>query len=185
MAIAGLIALIVILIKNFDKIADVFRSIGDGIMWVYENLIKPVFDAILWVVDMIVGALQWLWDMIKGVADFFADTFGWIADTVGAVGGFLGDIGGAIGGVFGFQEGGIVTEPTLGLLGEAGAEAVIPLKRGAVPVTVEGDFGGGGDKIDIHIHAGELPHEETPESLTQKVADGLREAKMRGTNAQV
>jgi len=37
-----------------------------------------------------------------------------------------------------FADGGIVTSPTLGMIGEAGAEAIIPLKGGAVPVHLKG-----------------------------------------------
>ena len=44
---------------------------------------------------------------------------------------------GLIGGLF--QEGGVINQPTIGLLGEAGPEAVVPLKGGKIPVE-----GGGG-----------------------------------------
>uniref|UniRef100_A0A6H1ZQ73 Putative tail tape measure protein n=1 Tax=viral metagenome TaxID=1070528 RepID=A0A6H1ZQ73_9ZZZZ len=39
-------------------------------------------------------------------------------------------------GMFGFASGGIVTRPTVGLLGEAGPEAVVPLSKGMGNVTV-------------------------------------------------
>ncbi len=45
------------------------------------------------------------------------------------------------------QEGGIVTRPTLGMIGEAGPEAVVPLRGGKVPVE-----GGGGDTYIIYNH---------------------------------
>lgn len=46
---------------------------------------------------------------------------------------------------FGFAEGGIVTRPTLGMVGEAGPEAVIPLSRlgamgGGINIYLQGDF---------------------------------------------
>ena len=47
---------------------------------------------------------------------------------------------GLIGGLF-HQEGGIFNQPTLGVIGEAGPEAVIPLKGGKIPV--EGGAGAG------------------------------------------
>lgn len=52
---------------------------------------------------------------------------------------------GFIGRVLGFQHGGIVTRPTFGVVGEAGAEAVIPLNRlgalgGGVNIYLQGDF---------------------------------------------
>jgi phage-related minor tail protein len=42
---------------------------------------------------------------------------------------FAGNFGSALGGIMPFAEGGIVTGPTVGLVGEAGPEAVIPLDR--------------------------------------------------------
>lgn len=38
-----------------------------------------------------------------------------------------------------FADGGVVTEPQIGLVGEAGPEAIIPLKNGSVPVDISGD----------------------------------------------
>jgi hypothetical protein len=49
------------------------------------------------------------------------------------------------GGFTAFAEGGIVTSPMMGLVGEAGSEAIIPLDR-------LGDFGG--QTINITINAG-------------------------------
>jgi len=72
----------------------------------------------------------------------------------------------------------------LGLLGESGAEAVIPLKNGAVPVQFDGNVGGG-DTYTINIQAGALPSQETPESLANKVAQALASAKKRGATGQV
>ena len=49
-----------------------------------------------------------------------------VGTVVGAV---VGGVAGFFGGLFGLQEGGIVTQPTRALIGEAGPEAVIPLDR--------------------------------------------------------
>lgn len=48
----------------------------------------------------------------------------------------------------GMQAGGIVTEPTLALIGEAGPEKVTPLEEGGVPM---GDTGGGGRGITVNM----------------------------------
>ena len=56
-------------------------------------------------------------------------------------GGISGGLLGLIGGIF-HQEGGVFNQPTLGIIGEAGPEAVVPLKGGKIPV--EGGGGGGG-----------------------------------------
>ena len=56
-----------------------------------------------------------------------------------------------------FAQGGIVTAPQIGLVGEAGPEAIIPLDR-------LGQFGGGGQVINLHVD-GEL--------ITQEVVKGM------------
>jgi TP901 family phage tail tape measure protein len=182
----------------FDYIVGAIQYVIDGLKWLWDKIIavgeifysvwemsfKIPLELIKAGIDVIVDVLQTLWDMIKKVGDFFNDTFGAIVDTIGSVGGFLGDVGGGIGSALGFAEGGVVTSPTLGLIGEAGAEAVIPLKNGAVPV----DFGGstgGGDTITINIQTGILPQQETPDSLANKVATALAQAKKRGATGQV
>ena len=48
-------------------------------------------------------------------------------------------------------EGGIITRPTLAVLGEAGPEAVIPLSRGSVPVDFSGRAGGQTPSVTINI----------------------------------
>lgn len=63
---------------------------------------------------------QWVWDTITG----------WIEDALGAATDFADSAGDFLGGLGDFlplAEGGIVTKPTLALVGEAGPEAVIPL----------------------------------------------------------
>jgi len=188
MAVAGLIALIIVLIKNFDKVVEAFKKVGDAFKWVYENLIKPVFDGILWVADLLIGALEWVWGVMKKIADFFEGSFGWLV-------GIVKTISGVVGGAVGFQEGGIVTSPTLAMIGEAGAEAVIPLKDGAVPVNIIGGTPqvakGNGTTIESHdtisiiIQTGVLPTTETPDSLKEKMVQALVEAKMRGATGDV
>ena len=56
--------------------------------------------------------------------------------------------------------GGIVTRPTIALIGEAGKEAVIPLDR-------LGQFGGGGHHIEVHVDA---RGQEDPEAIADAVA---------------
>jgi hypothetical protein len=44
------------------------------------------------------------------------------------------------------QAGGLVRRPTLGLIGEGGPEAVVPLRGGKIPVEMRGSGG------DVHYH---------------------------------
>lgn len=65
--------------------------------------------------------------------------------------------------------GGIVTRPTLAVIGEAGPEAVLPLGKA-------GGFGGG-QVINVTVHAGAVGSKE---QLARTVVDALRDAQNRG-----
>ena len=61
----------------------------------------------------------------------------------------------------GFAKGGIVTRPTLGLVGEAGPEAIIPLGRG----------GGMGTTNNFHFHGAVYGVEDLKEAVVEAVRD--------------
>ena len=93
--------------------------------------------------------------------------FGGISGTIGGGGGISSLFGSAQGNVFNqqglvpFANGGIVNKPTLfpfangvGLMGEAGAEAIMPLKRtSSGDLGVQADGGGGMTNITMNINA--------------------------------
>tara|TARA_R100001244_G_scaffold296_1_gene729 strand:- start:2014 stop:4701 length:2688 start_codon:yes stop_codon:yes gene_type:complete len=62
-----------------------------------------------------------------------------------------------IGGVPAMAEGGIISQPQLVLAGEAGPEAIVPLDR-------MGEFGGGGQTINLHVD-GELIAQEAVKGM--------------------
>jgi tape measure domain-containing protein len=69
----------------------------------------------------------------------------------------------ALGGIAGLQRGGRVHGPTLALIGEAGPEAVVPLKRGGIPAMTD-QYG----RLMAHLPSGvEIPILHTP-----RFADG-------------
>jgi hypothetical protein len=73
---------------------------------------------------------------------------GGIGDIVNGVSGAVGDVIDSVGDFFGFAKGGIITKPTLSVIGESGPEAVIPLKPGisapgVIPLSNMGGIGGG------------------------------------------
>ncbi|MHA1136506.1 MAG: phage tail tape measure protein [Candidatus Thorarchaeota archaeon] len=225
-AAAGLIALIILMVKHWDEISAAFQRVGDAFKSAYDSSIGPTVEAIKgaiadiiegwsWLGDLfnivmasfasaydtyikppldffvigimlLVDSLQGLWDMIVKVGQEFDKVFGPINEAISGTGEFIGGLGEGLGGVLGFADGGIVTEPTLALIGEAGSEAVIPLKDGAVPVDIIGGAVGTGTGIETHdtynltIQTGVLPEQETPESLADKITQALTEAKMRG-----
>jgi hypothetical protein len=113
-AVAALVAALIILEKRFGIISKGFELFSDGFN---KFIINPIKQAIGFISDLI-GAFK----RIPGV---------------GAIGGFLSGIN-----IPGLAEGGIVTKPTLAMIGERGPEAVVPLGRsggvGGVTINVSG-----------------------------------------------
>jgi phage-related minor tail protein len=63
-------------------------------------------------------------------------------------------------------DGGIVTGPTLALIGEAGPEAVVPLDR----------MGGMGGAINITVNAGLV---SSPDQVGQQIIEAIQKAQRR------
>ncbi len=138
-----------------------------------RDFLFGVFNAISEFLEPALNAIKSTWeDIWGGIKNFFFAIWDGIQNKIGQVISFIEDkvatairlinkikelagapisaIGGAFSGliargraVTGFANGGIVTKPTLGLLGENGAEAVIPLNRGGL----------GGANIVVNINA--------------------------------
>jgi len=102
LAIAAIVAALIVLEKKFGAVTYALQIVGDGFT---NGIINPVKKAINLLVDLIK-----LLGKIPGV---------------GAIGNFLGGIN-----IPGFADGGIVTRPTLAMVGEKGPEAIVPLGRG-------------------------------------------------------
>ena len=85
---------------------------------------------------------------MKAAAGAIADA---VRSVIPDVGGMVSGVIGKVGGFLGFgATGGIVTQPTLAVIGESGPEAVIPLSRtpGSSPLP------GGGTTFNIVVNAG-------------------------------
>lgn len=97
-----------------------------------ENTISTIADMVKQVIslfDDLIGsaksAVNEIGDILGGIP-VVGDVVGGIGDVVGDVASGIGD---AISSISPFASGGIVTQPTLGLVGEAGPEAIIPLDQ--------------------------------------------------------
>lgn len=73
-----------------------------------------------------------LFENIKGTYKSGAGIIGWIGSLVGGKEG--GIFPGSWTPIHAFQSGAMVDRPTLGIFGEGGPEAVVPLKHGKIPV---------------------------------------------------
>ena len=101
-AVAAFVAALVILEKKFGIVSKGFELFSDGF---YRFIINPIKQAINFIADLIRAIGK-----IPGVK---------------AIGNFLGGMS-----IPGFADGGIVTRPTLAMVGEKGPEAIVPLGRG-------------------------------------------------------
>lgn len=120
-AVLALIATGAVIVARWQEMKDNF-----DVVW--QN-IKDIFTS---AIDYIMAKLQPLINAFNTVTG--------MAKSVG------GAIGGAISKILPFASGGIVTSPTIGLVGEAGPEAIIPLSQmggmGGVYITINGDVSG-------------------------------------------
>ena len=90
-----------------------WNAFSNGLSWAYNTLIKPVFDALEKVYN----------EVLKPIGDIL----GTIGNGLGSVGKAISGGLGSVGKMLGLATGGVVTEPTVAMVGEDGPEAVIPL----------------------------------------------------------
>lgn len=146
---AGIAALVVALVVAYKKF-DGFRKIVDGVFgaikWWITNVTIPAFEMMFNVVKTIFNGIATLWNNTFGKISFKVP--GWVPG--------IGGKGFDVPNIPMLAQGGIVTSPTLAMVGEAGPEAVIPLDR-------LGQMGGG-NNVTIHVNGGD----------PQAVVDALR-----------
>jgi hypothetical protein len=148
LAIAALIAGLVLLYKNFEP----FRNIVDG-----------VFGAIkYWISEVIVPEFKLLLSVAKtifnGIASLWNNTFGKLSFSIPSWVPVIGGNKFAVPDIPMLAAGGIVTSPTLAMIGEKGPEAVIPLSG------PNAGGGMGGNTININVNGAD----------PQAVVDALR-----------
>jgi hypothetical protein len=105
--------------------------------------------------DWVDSAFQLGADFVGAIADGIKSAPGALKDAIAGLipgGGIASDAWGAISSPFRGATGGIVTRPTLAVIGEAGPEAVVPLNRapGASPLP----GGGGGMSVTVNMAPG-------------------------------
>lgn len=123
--IGGIVAGVMWIVNNWsmlkEKAVEIFTAVKDFFVKVWDD-IKSVFQT----------AINWLMALIQPFLDAVNKVIGGaqavgslVGRGISAVGNGLTNVGHALG----FADGGIITKPTFAMVGEAGAEAVIPLDR--------------------------------------------------------
>lgn len=125
----GLVVLIIgLLIFNITVLKDQWIAAWE----LLKMRTLPIIETIRGWIMSVVDAVRWLKDLLAGGFRIGATIFESAKRSIG--------------GILGFQEGGIVTRPTLAMVGEGGeAEAIIPLSKlrgagGGITINLTGDF---------------------------------------------
>jgi phage-related protein len=130
-----LIGIIRILFSVLTPIITVIIGVVQAIVQfiVQTGILQGVITALTTVVnflgDVFNNIFSGISSVVNGVISTFNRLVSIIRNAASIVSNFMGSVGGAIGGFFGFASGGLVVGPTRALVGEAGPEAIVPLKR--------------------------------------------------------
>jgi hypothetical protein len=158
LGVMALVAALGLAYKKFEGFRNVVDTVFGAIKWYIFNVTIPGFKMIATVFRAIFNTIATVWNNTVGKLSFKIP--GWVPG-IGGKGFSVPQIplmgGGSSGGpdtdgmsdsrITALASGGIVTSPTLSLIGEAGPEAVIPLDR-------LGDMGGGGN-VTIMVNGGD------------------------------
>ena len=135
----GVIALVAALVaayQRFEAVRTVVDAVFGGLRWYVSNAVES-FKDMLTVVKAVFNGIATAWNNTVGKLKFTVP--GWVPG-IGGKGFDMPDIPM-------LANGGIVTGPTLAMIGEAGPEAVIPLDRmGSM---------GGGNNVTINVNGGD------------------------------
>jgi hypothetical protein len=150
---AGIIALGVALVaayKKFDTFGNVVRTVVNGVAGYFEFMA----NAYIKMINLVIKGIN-LIKPGKDIGTLGEVSFGRLSDNGGG-----GDGGNGFGNLTKMATGGIVTSPTMALIGEAGPEAVIPLS---------GPNAGIGNNVTINVNGGD------PQSVVNALRTYMRQ----------
>jgi hypothetical protein len=119
----------------------------------FRKIVDGVFGAIKWwIVNVTIPQIKMMLEIFKtvfnGIATIWNNTIGKFSFTVPSWVPGIGGKGFSMPDIPMLANGGIVTSPTLAMIGERGPEAVIPLDRMS-------QMGGGGTTVNINVNGGD------------------------------
>jgi hypothetical protein len=137
-AVVALVAALAIAYKRFEG----FRNLVDGVfsflkdaVGIWVEGVKVYFSTVYAIFKTLFNGIASLWNSTIGKLSFKAPS--WVPG--------IGGKGFDVPNIPMLAEGGIVTGPTLAMIGERGPEAVVPLDR----------YNGGGANVTIHVNGGD------------------------------
>lgn len=130
----------------FSAGGSVFKGITDGIFSAFKNVVNSLIKGINTVVSIPFNAINGALRTIRNTKIAGLQPFGWLPTIYAPKIPYL-------------AQGGIIENPTVAILGEAGREAVIPLQNntGFIKELAEAirENGGGGEGINLTVKLGE------------------------------
>jgi hypothetical protein len=139
-AVIAVGAALVVAYKKFEGFRTIVDSVFGAMRFWINNVTIPAFQTLLTVVKTIFNGIASAWNNTVGKISFKAPS--WVPG--------FGGKGFSVPNIPMLAQGGIVTGPTLAMIGEAGPEAVVPLSRAG-----EFGMGGGGNTVTIHVNGGD------------------------------
>jgi hypothetical protein len=150
--VIALIAGLAIAYKKFEGFREIVDGVFGAIKWWISNVVIPQFNLMLTVFKTIFNGIASVWNNTIGKFSFTVPS--WVPG--------IGGKGFAMPDIPMLAAGGIVTGPTLAMIGEAGPEAVIPLDRMS-------QMGGGGTTVNINVNGGD------PNAVVQALRTYMRQ----------
>ena len=139
-AIAAVVAALVIAYMKFEAFRNLVDTLFDGM----KTGFKIVVDVIRGYIETLVGFYKGLFN---GIADIWNNTVGKLSFKIPGWVPVIGGKGFEVPNIPKLAEGGIVTGPTIAMIGERGPEAVIPLSGRNAPAM--------GNNITINVNGGD------------------------------
>jgi TP901 family phage tail tape measure protein len=163
-----------------------WKGFHDLVNWTWQNILKPVGEwigkeaPVFW--DALTRGIKTAGDQMSGfgntmhiIWDDIKPIFDAIGKAMGGVGGFIQSVGNALGShgnnIKGYATGGVVTSPTLALIGEEGPEAIVPL--GSSYGSMAGLGGGGGGIVYIDLRGTSVVSDRDIDALLDKIGSRL------------
>jgi hypothetical protein len=142
-----------------DQIVGALSSLPSKVYSLFSSAASSIKSIFQDVVGFIANAPNSIVDFGKNAINSFVDV---VNRFVGSFNSVAGKVGITLPTIPKFAEGGIVTGPTIGLIGEAGPEAVIPLNR----------FGGGlgGPTVNVYLQGDFYTDAEVAEKWANTIA---------------
>lgn len=147
---AGVILFVTLWKLYWDDVRNFFIGVWNGIRDFFASLWRDMLG-------IVENAISGIRNTLSGVLSFYNSVKSTVSQPIQSA---ASAVSGFVGRVLGFQHGGIVTRPTFGVVGEAGAEAVIPLNR-------LGSFGNG---INVYLQGDFYTDTETAERFANEIA---------------